>query len=119
VTNTSSFTLQGHVTIDANGQARVEGGGRVQDGLSTTLLVAEKLPEPASCKDLDDDDIVGLTGAVIDFRAARSGELYTATILPTDGEADERGPHLATVTLTGGGRTLTELGTLVIQQLFR
>ncbi len=57
----------------------------------------------ASCADLDHDGIAGLTGAGIEFRATRSGDLYTATILPTDGEADERGRHPATVTLTGAG----------------
>jgi hypothetical protein len=113
------FELQGQLTIGPKGQVRVGGAARVQDGTSNTILVAEQLHQPASCADLDDDGIAGLTGALIDFRAVRSGESFTASVLPTDGEADERGRHPATVTLTGGGRTLTALGTLTVQQLFR
>jgi hypothetical protein len=107
------------VTIDPSGQVRVGGPAGVQDGTSNTILVAEQFNQAASCKDLDDDGIAGLTGAVIQFRAIRSGDSYTATILPTNGEADTLGQHPATVTLTGGGRTLTAIGTLTIQQLFR
>ncbi len=95
------LAMQAHVTLDPDGQARVEGAARVQDGASNTIMVAEDHPD-MSCADLDDDGIAGLTEAVIDFRATRSGELFKVTVLPTDGEADERGRHPAAVTLTGG-----------------
>ena len=110
--------LRAEVSVDANGQARVEGGARIQDGTSSTVLVAEQ-PAQASCADVDQDGLAGLTMLTHALRDVRSGELFTATVLPTDGEADTPGRHPATVTLTGGGRTLTAAGMLVIQQLFR
>jgi hypothetical protein len=112
------FEVQAHVTIGSDGQARVDGRSRLHDGTSNTIMLAEGHPD-MSCGNLDHDDIAGLTGAVIDFRATRSGQLFTATVLPTNGEADALGRHAATVTFTGGGRTLTADGTLVIQRLSR
>jgi len=103
------------VQIPNDGDARAGGTVHFGDGASTTVLVAEKAPTTASCGNVDEDGVGGLTLLTVTLRDVRTGASYTATILPTNGEADTRGQHPATVTLTGGGRTLTAVGALTIR----
>lgn len=88
------------VRVDRNGDERAHGvlapGGRRSD-----VLVAEPDGTQASCADIDDDGVAGLTLIVAAFSFPRTGERLVATMVPQNGEIDAAGWHPMTIHVAG------------------
>jgi hypothetical protein len=80
--------------------------GSIHDGTSNTVLVAERYSSSASCADVDNDGIAGLTSLQLVMRNVRTHELLPVSIVPTDGEIDDR--DVEDVTIVIGNMTFVE-----------
>ena len=66
------------------------GGVPIQDGASSTLLLAESL-QTVSCADTDGDGRIGIVLLQFLLRDVRTDELVPGFIIPIDGELDDDG----------------------------
>src|SRR5262245_18643284 len=79
------------VNIDRDGVAQARGAAVIKDGLSNTVLIAEKHPTTASCADTNGNGVAGLTSLQFVMRDVHSGELVPVSIIPASGEIDKSG----------------------------
>lgn len=84
------------VRVDRNGDERAH-GVLAPGGSRSDLLVAEPDGTQASCADIDDDGVAGLTSIVAAFSSPRTGERLVTTMAPQSGEIDTAGWHPMTI----------------------
>lgn len=95
ITSYSFHGLEGsHVvlSLSADGDAEARGTVHVRDGTANTVLIIGEEPPQATCADIDEDGVAGITSLQLVGRNPQSGEEVLVFFLGAR-DLDERGEY--------------------------